>query len=111
MEIFCQPTTSATDHAITVYTTTTITSTSSPQVIHLSTFDSHYTPRIYMITIIGYSMEPLGQIGSEILLEMLGNMVTDCVKQYPILTGSIETDPDSDDWRVIAHIPDSNSNV
>ncbi|KAK4542820.1 hypothetical protein LTR36_006196 [Oleoguttula mirabilis] len=78
--------------------------------VRLSINDSFYTPRIYMTTLIGYNTEALGQSGSAMLVDVLGSMVGETLKAYPILQGTVELDPYSHGMRMVARMPSSANN-
>ncbi|KAK5121230.1 hypothetical protein LTR85_005396 [Meristemomyces frigidus] len=75
--------------------------------LRLSINGSFYAPRIYMTTLIGYNMQSLGQTGSAMLVDVLGSMVGETVKAYPILHGTVALDPLSHGMRMVAHTPNS----
>ncbi|KAH9827689.1 transferase family protein [Teratosphaeria destructans] len=76
------------------------------KAISLSTLDSFYAPKIYTTTVLGYDLATLGTTGPDLLIDLLRNMITEIVKQYPILAGTVRLDPGCQGKRMVAHLPD-----
>jgi hypothetical protein len=75
------------------------------EVIRLSIIDSFYSSRNYMHVLTGYSLKTLGSAGADLLVDMIRNLVSETITQYPVLAGTVQLDPEAHGMRVVAHMP------
>ncbi|KAF2767260.1 hypothetical protein EJ03DRAFT_160247, partial [Teratosphaeria nubilosa] len=79
------------------------------KAISLSALNSFYAPKIYTTTVLGYDLTTLGPAGSDVLVDLLRNMISKTIKRYPILAGTVGLDPGSQGMRMVAHLPDEDN--